>query len=296
MQEKIVLITGATSGIGRETARVLAGQGARVVLAGRSAHKAASTAAEIKAATGSSAVDYLLADLSDQAQVRGLAQQFLQRYDRLDVLVNNAGLVSRLRQETSAGIEMTFAVNHLNYFLLTNLLLERLQTTALEHGSARIVNVSSRAHKRVPHLDFDDLQNKRRYVGFLAYARSKLANVLFTYELARRLAQAGSSVTANAVHPGVVATNMGRNNGWLYALGYLVIHRLAVTAEQGADPVVYLASSPEVVGVSGKYFHLRRAIASSPASYDQEAARRLWQVSEQLTGLTVEPDVPASAS
>jgi NAD(P)-dependent dehydrogenase (short-subunit alcohol dehydrogenase family) len=282
MAGKVVLITGATSGIGRETARGLARLGASVVIGGRNAEKAASVAADIRQSTGNPSVETLLADLSDPAQVRGMAEAFGRRFDRLDVLVNNAGLVSRKRRETGDGLEMTFAVNHLSYFLLTHLLLDRLQATAAAHGSARIVNVASRAHKRVRRLNFDDLQNRRFYFSLRAYARSKLANVLFTYELARRLA--GSRVTANVVHPGVVATGMGSNNGWLYAIGYFFVHRVVGRAEEGADPVVYLAASPEVEGVSGQYFHLRQPARSSPASYDEAAARRLWQVSAQLTG------------
>lgn len=283
MTAKTILITGATSGIGRVAAESLAQQGAQVVLVGRNPAKTEATVAEIKRATGNASVSHLLADLSEQAQVRGLAAQFLSRYPRLDVLINNAGGVFRQRRLTADGREMTWALNHLSYFLLTNLLLDRL----LASGPARIINVSSNAHRRVRGLDFDDLEGARSYWGFRAYARSKLANVLFTYELARRLA--GTAVTANALHPGLIRTGFGANNGRLWALLYVFINALGRTPAQGADTLIYLASSPAVEGLTGQYFYKRQARPSSGASYDQAAARRLWAVSEQETnGATTE--------
>lgn len=283
MTAKTILITGATSGIGRVAAESLAQQGAQVVLVGRNPAKTEATVAEIKRATGNASVSHLLADLSEQAQVRGLAAQFLSRYPRLDVLINNAGGVFRQRRLTADGREMTWALNHLSYFLLTNLLLDRL----LASGPARIINVSSNAHRRVRGLDFDDLEGARSYWGFRAYARSKLANVLFTYELARRLA--GTAVTANALHPGLIRTGFGANNGRLWALLYVFINALGRTPAQGADTLIYLASSPAVEGLTGQYFYKRQARPSSGASYDQAAARRLWTVSEQETnGATTE--------
>lgn len=278
MKDKICLITGATSGIGRAAATSLAGMGARVVIAGRDEERCMRTMESIRKETGNDAIDYLLADLSIQAQVRHLAQEFLSRYSRLDVLVNNAGGFFLTRQESMDGIEMTWALNHLSYFLLTNLLLDRLKASA----SARVVDVASNSHFKQK-LDFDDLQMKRQYNCIKAYGRSKLANVLFTYELARRLE--GTGVTANALHPGLVATNIGQNNGML-AKGFILWARVkGVSVEEGARTVVYLASSAEASGISGKYFTKEREIRSDPVSYDMAAARRLWQTSEEMTGM-----------
>lgn len=277
MQGKICLITGATGGIGVETALGLAKQGAQVIIAGRSAEKIAAAARRIEAESGA-AVQTLTADLSSQAEVRRLAAEFSQRWDRLDVLVNNAGAIFVNRRETVDGLEMTFALNHLNYFLLTHLLLDCLKAA----GSARIVNVSSGAHLGGK-INFDDLQLQRGYSSWKAYSQSKLANVLFTYELARKLA--GSGITANALHPGFVATNFGRSNGGLFNPLFRLTQVFAITPEAGARTSIYLASSPEVAGVTGKYFDRCRPVRSSPLSYNEETARRLWQVSLQLTGL-----------
>jgi retinol dehydrogenase 12 len=211
---QVCLVTGATSGIGRVTAEVLAQRGATVIVVGRNPNKTAQAVAAIQAATGNANVESLLADLSVQAQVRALAAQFLAHHSRLDVLLNNAGAVFGARQETADGLEMTFALNHLSYFLLTNLLLDTLKATAREHGGARIVNVASNSHRRVAGLRFDDLQGRSGYFGYRAYGASKLANVLFNLELSRRLA--GSGVTANAVHPGLVSTGFGGNNRQWY--------------------------------------------------------------------------------
>src|SRR5260221_3787732 len=212
LQDKTALVTGATSGIGRVTAEQLAARGARLAIVGRSAEKTNATVAAIRQSSGNPAVEGLLADLSRQSEVRALAEQVEERYPMLDVLVNNAGGVFANRQETADGLEMTFAVNHLAYFLLTNLLLDNLQAAAAAHGTARIVNVASGAHQRVPGLDFDDLQSKRHYQMFPVYGASKLANLLFNAELARRLALNGGRVTTNAMHPGLVHTGFGRNN------------------------------------------------------------------------------------
>jgi NAD(P)-dependent dehydrogenase (short-subunit alcohol dehydrogenase family) len=223
-------------------------------------------------------VDYLLADLSVQAQVRQLAADFKARYERLDVLVNNAGAIFLRRQVSADGIEMTLAVNHLAYFLLTNLLLEPLKASA----PSRVVNVASNSHFG-QHLDFDNLELKRGYNPLRAYGRSKLCNLYFTYELARRLKDEGTGVTVNAMHPGFVATNMGANNGRLVRFFLPLIHRNSLTPEQGASTAVYLASSPEVEGLTGKYFVREREVASDPVSYDESAASRLWEVSERMT-------------
>jgi NAD(P)-dependent dehydrogenase (short-subunit alcohol dehydrogenase family) len=279
MEGKVVLITGATDGLGKETALTLAGAGATVVAAGRDPRKTATTVRDLVRETGNAAVEGLVADLSSQDQVRGLAREFLDRYDHLDVLVNNAGAIFERREETEDGIERTFAVNHLAPFLLTNLLLDVILASA----PARVVTVSSVGH-RSGWLDFDDLQNARGYDGNRAYAESKLANVLFTYELARRLE--GTGVTANAADPGMARTNIGTNNMSARAYLQLLAHRaMAGSVERGAKTSIYLASSPEVEGVSGAYFADCNQVPSSPASYNEAVARRLWRVSQELTGL-----------
>lgn len=283
MKGQTCLVTGATDGIGKVTARVLAEKGARVIAAGRNRRKAERTVQEIREKSQNPAVDYLLADFASQAAVRRMAAQFEERYDRLDVLVNNAGAYFLSRQETEDGIEMTLAVNHLAPFLLTNLLLD----TILSSVPARIVNVSSGAHKG-KRLDFDDLQNESGYRGQDVYGQTKLANLYFTYELAHRLE--GSGVTVNALHPGFVATNMGANNIPLFAGAVKKFVNLFAgkDAEEGAATSIYLATSPEVAGITGQYFVDCQPVPSSPASYDEEAARRLWQASADLVGLPSE--------
>lgn len=278
MTGKICMITGSNAGIGEETARVLAGRGATVVVVGRSAERCAAAAEAIRRSTGHSAVEFLVADLSTSRGIRGLAEQFQTRHPRLDVLVNNAGAMFAARQENSDGIEMTFALNHLAYFLLTNLLLDSLRAAP----RARIVNVASDAHRMVRGLNFDDLQNRNRYQGFRVYSQSKLANILFTYELARRLE--GTNITANALHPGFVATSFFEGNGLSGLLMRVGATLFAIPKEKGARTSIHLASSPEVEGVSGGYFERERPAKSSRATYDDAAARRLWQISEELTG------------
>lgn len=280
MKDKVCLVTGATAGLGQATARQLARQGATVIVVGRSREKSEATVNEIKQQTGDPNVEYMLADLSVQKDIRQLAQAFKRKYQRLHVLVNNAGAIFLRRRESADGIEMTFALNHLNYFLLTNLLLDTLSAGA----PARIINVSSRAHARVAGLNFDDLQNKRGY-GFNVYGQSKLMNVLFTYELARRLE--GTRITVNALHPGFVASRFATNNGLLTRLARPLLDLFAISVEEGAQTMVYLATSPEVEGLTGKYFYRQQAIPSSPASYDEAAAHRLWEVSAATTGLPV---------
>ena len=214
------------------------------------------------------------------AEVRRAAAEFNARHNHLDVLVNNAGAMFTQRQETVDGYELTFSLNHLAYFLLTNLLLDTIKSSA----PARIVNVSSDVHKGAK-LNFDDLQHQQSYGmgGINVYGESKLANILFTYELSRRLQ--GTGVTVNTLHPGVVRTGFGRNNSGLIRLIMPVIQRFGISEEQGAQTSIYLASSPEVEGVTGKYFDKSKAIPSSPESYDESAQKRLWTVSEELTGL-----------
>lgn len=273
-----IMVTGATSGIGEEAAKELACLGERVIIVGRDSKRCQRTIERIKAVSGNPLVDYLVADLSSQDQIHQLAADFKQRYDRLDVLINNAGAFHLFRQESVDGLEMTFALNHLNYFLLTILLLD----TLLASAPARIINVSSNSHYG-EELDFDDLQLRRLYLGWQAYGRSKLANVLFTYELSRRLE--GVNVTANAVHPGFVATNIGKNNGWLARLFVDFWHRRALPVDKGADTVIYLAASSEIEGVSGKYFVKKKPVKSNPISYDEDVALQLWEISEELTGV-----------
>jgi NAD(P)-dependent dehydrogenase (short-subunit alcohol dehydrogenase family) len=272
---KTCLVTGATAGIGEVTARELARQGFRVIVASRDPQRCADTVARIQAETGSRAVEFIAADLSSQRQVRLLAEEVHRLTGRLDVLVNNAGGYFARCLQSVDGFEMTWALNHLGYFLLTSLLLDLLKAAV----PARVVNVSSNSHLG-GRIDFNSLQGCRRYFGYRAYAQSKLANILFTYELALRLE--GTGVTANALHPGFVATRFAKNNGWLYRLGMGAIHRLfALSPEAGARTSVYLASSPQVEGVTGEYFVKEKAVRSAPRSYDREVAARLWQVSAQ---------------
>jgi len=280
MDGKTVLITGATNGIGKVAALELAKKGAAVVIVGRNPAKTSETVAEIKAASGNTNVDMIVADLSSMAEVRKVADAFKTKHSRLDVLINNAGAVFSTWQETVDGYEMTFAFNHLAYFLLTNLLLDTLKASA----PARIVNVSSAAHAS-GNLDFDDLDSKKNFGmgGFRAYGLSKLANIMFTYELARRLE--GTGVTANVLHPGLVGTGFNKNNGGLMKFAMSLLTPFSLTPEQGADTIIYLASSPQVIGVSGKYWEKRKAIQSISASYDEVAQEKLWQVSEQMPGL-----------
>lgn len=284
---KIYLVTGATSGIGKVTARQLAQRDARVVIVSRNPEKCSAVVEEIRSETGNQNVDYLVADLSAQQQIHNLVNKFHQRYDRLDVLVNNAGGVFLRRRTSEDGIEMTWALNHLNYFLLTNLLLETLIASGEPDSASRIVNVSSGSH-RGARINFDDLQGEHRYSGMQAYGQSKLANVLFTYELHRRLETAGvgDSVSVNALHPGFVATDLVGDNSWLVRLGARLVYLFAgKSPEEGAQTSVYLASSPEVEGVSGKYFVDCQPVQTSPLSYDQDTAERLWQISAEMTGL-----------
>jgi NAD(P)-dependent dehydrogenase (short-subunit alcohol dehydrogenase family) len=228
--------------------------------------------------TGASA-DLLLADLSAQAAIRELAGQILQRCPRIDVLINNAGAVFASRSTTVDGLETTFATNHLAYFLLTNLLLERLKASA----PTRIVNVSSRAHTSAGGIPFDDLQAEHGYSGWRRYAESKLANILFTRELARRLE--GTHVTVNALHPGVVATGFGQGGSFWLRLGLTIGRPFLLSPEQGAETVIYLATAPAVATVTGKYFAKCAEATPSPVAHDNALARRLWEVSAKLTGL-----------
>jgi NAD(P)-dependent dehydrogenase (short-subunit alcohol dehydrogenase family) len=272
------MVTGATSGIGYHTALEVARMGAVVIIIGRNREKCEATVNAIQAGTGNQSIEYLLADLSSQAQIRELAKKFYEKHDHLDVLVNNAGGFFLSRKLSVDGIEMTFALNHLAYFLLTNLLID-----ALKAGTcARVINVSSGSHLH-KHLDFDDLQLKRFYNPIQAYGRSKLANILFTYELSRRME--GTQITANALTPGMVATDIWKKvNRWLTPLLYPVIRRIGQPPHEGAQTSIYLATSPELNGVTGNYYVDRKPIKSAPITYDVAIAQRLWQTSEALTG------------
>ena len=278
MHDKIIMITGANSGIGKEAALQLAEQGARVMMVCRNRERGEPALAEIKAKSGNDAVALMTADFESQQQIRDLADAYKRAHDRLDVLINNAGLYLSERHETEDGIESTWAVNHLAPFLLTNLLLDVIKASA----PARIVTVASDAH-RAGRLDFDDLEMKEKYRWIAAYAQSKLANVMFTYELARRLD--GSGVTATVMHPGTVATGIwNRNKNVLNALLRL-FKPFYMSPKKSAEAVVRLAVASDVEGVSGTYFDRMNEAQSSDASHDTEDAARLWQISKQMTGL-----------
>jgi NAD(P)-dependent dehydrogenase (short-subunit alcohol dehydrogenase family) len=285
---KVVLITGGTGGIGKATAIGLATLGARVGITGRDLERAKQAAADIRAASGNPAVDAFAADMTSQAEVRRLAVSVLDAYPRLDVLVNNVGGFSAHRHETPDGLEHTFALNYLAPFLLTNLLLDRLKASA----PARVVTVSSSV-QATGRIDFDDLQGARHYSGQRAYNQSKLAVVMFTNELARRLE--GTGVTANSLHPGMVRTNFGAEDqaGWFAVVGHVVLPLLK-TPEQGAQTSIYLASSPELEGVTGQFFANRKPKTASTIAYDTDMAARLWHASADLVGMdTGEPLIPA---
>lgn len=278
LHDTIALVTGATSGIGKATALGLARMGATVVLVARDRAKGEATRAEIMAKSGNGAVDLLLADLSSQASVRQLAADFKAKYSRLHLLINNAGGVFHQRSLTADGLEYTFAFNHIAYFLLTNLLLDLLQAS----GSARIVNVTSRFGDGAT-IDLENLQLERGYTGIRAYSQSKLCNMLFTYELARRLQ--GTDVTVNCVHPGVVRTNFGQSTPVFRIMGVLFRPFMA-RPESAAERLLYLAASPAVAGISGKYFADKQAVRSPRQTYDETVARRLWEISAKLAGLS----------
>jgi NAD(P)-dependent dehydrogenase (short-subunit alcohol dehydrogenase family) len=271
------LVTGATSGIGEAVALRLAALGARVVAVGRDPVRAEATCENIRRESGNGAVDFLIADLASQRAIRALAAAFRERFDRLDVLVNNAGGINGERRLTEDGIETTWAVNHLACFLLTSLLRGALEAAA----PARVVTVSSDAHRR-GRIDFDDPGGARGYTAWRAYAQSKLANILFTRELARRVDP--GVLTANALHPGVVGTRFGAASGprWL-GLGMRLIRPILTSPARAATTPVYLAASPEVAGVTGRYFVRCRPVEPSAAARDDAVARRLWEMSAAMT-------------
>jgi len=278
MTGKVCLITGGTSGIGWVTASRLAQFGASVIVVGKNRSRGQLAVSRIREEQGGHTVEFIQTDLSSLQEVRDLVEDFHKRYDRLDVLVNNAGTTLLIRRLSPDGYEMTLAVNHLSHFLLTNLLLDTLKSSA----PSRVIHVSSGSH-RGAEIRFNDLQSEKKYWIITTYGQSKLANVLFAYELARRVE--GTGVTSNAVHPGFVSTNMGRDNGWfIHKLIRLAMRFSGISPEEGAQTILYLATSPEVECVTGKYFYERKPVKSSANSYDLDTARRLWQVSEQLVG------------
>jgi retinol dehydrogenase 14 len=280
MNGKTVLITGGTAGIGKATAQGLAALGAHVVLVARDPAKGDRTVAELRRQTGNDRVEMLLADLSAQASVRALAAQ-VDRFPRLDVLINNAGGFWATRRTTVDGLEHTFAVNHLAPFLLTNLLLDKLKASA----PARVVTVSSGA-QAMGKLNFADLQGEKGYNGQFAYNQSKLANVMFCYALARRLE--GTGVTSTVLHPGIARTNFGQDDPTpMIKMIITWFKPFLKTPEKGARTSIYLASSPEVEGVTAEYFSGRRVRRSAKLSHDHAAGERLWHESERLVGLTV---------
>ena len=287
MQDKLVLITGATNGIGKEAARQIALKGAKVIIAGRSQAKLNTTIAELKQLTGNQKIDGLLADLSTLSGMRQLAEQFLSRYDRLDVLLNNAGALFTERNVTVDGYEQTLALNHLSYFVVTNLLLDVLKASA----PARIVNVASDVHYGGS-MDFDDLHLANGYAPLKAYGQSKLANVMFSYALAERLR--GFDVTVNALHPGVVQSGFGKNNtsivGRVTGIAVGLMQRMrGVDVTAGADTAVYLACSPEVEGITGKYWEKRKQKESSAESLDSIAWEKLWDKSLEMAQMEIAP-------
>jgi len=285
MNGKRVLITGATNGIGKVSALALAKMGAEVIIVGRNPQKTERVLNELKIESGSQKLDMLIANLSSIAQIRKLATEFLSKYDSLDVLLNNAGGFFNSYQQSADGLEMTFALNHINYFLLTNLLLDTIKQTAQDKGEARIVNVASGSHLQVRSgLTWDNFDDESSFSVIYSYGESKLANVLFTYDLARRLD--GTGVTVNTLHPGFTNTGIGSNTTGILASIVKTVQRIvARSPEKGAETMIYLSSSPDVKGITGKYWYNKKAIKSSDTSHDIEQQKRLWDVSTEITGI-----------
>ena len=277
MKGKIVLITGATSGIGRETAFGLADMGAKVVILARNGDKASATIDQIRSRTRNTETEFINCDLTSLESVREAADVFKNGHQKLDVLIDNAGGVFGKRKVTVDGFEQTFQVNHLSHFLLTNLLLDVLKKSA----PSRIIVVGSQAHSGA-RLDFDDLMMENDYSPFKAYGQSKLANLLFCFELSRRLE--GTWVTANCLHPGVVRTNFGHDLNGATKFFMPVGHLFMISPRKGASTSIYLATDPEIANVSGKYFAKKKVRSSSPESTDGNVAKKLWEVSMKLTG------------
>ncbi|MFX1394294.1 MAG: SDR family oxidoreductase [Promethearchaeota archaeon] len=280
MNGKVVMITGANSGIGKETAIQLANMGATIIMVCRNKERGEAALKDIKEKTNSNKIDLLFADLADQNSIRLMVEEFKKKYDKLHVLINNAGLILRKRSTTLEGYENTFAINYLGHFLLTYLLLDLLKSST----PARIINVSSALHKFAK-PDFNDINMEHKYSGFRAYANSKLYNILFTYELARRLES--TRVTVNSLHPGAVRTNFGKNNRKkLLRIIFYILRPFYISAKKGARTSIYLASFPEVEHITGKYFIKSSPKKSSKISYNQSFQSKLWNIGEKLTHIS----------
>jgi NAD(P)-dependent dehydrogenase (short-subunit alcohol dehydrogenase family) len=277
MHGKVVVITGATSGIGWVAAEKLARMGARLVMIARDRARGEATLGRLREAGPGMAHSVHYADLSTIAEMKRVSGEIAAAEPRVDVLINNAGALFSARQVTADGLEMTFATNHMSYFVVTLELAEQLRATS----GARVVNTSSDAHKRA-HLDFNDLQSAKGYRGFPVYGRSKLCNILFTRELAKRWADTG--VTANSLHPGFVSTRFGDSSGGVFQRVVQVAKLFAITPEEGAETILYLATSDDVANVTGKYFYKCRAVDPTRDAQDDVAARRLWEESGRLAG------------
>jgi NAD(P)-dependent dehydrogenase (short-subunit alcohol dehydrogenase family) len=284
MKDRICMITGANSGIGKVTALELARMEGHIIMVCRNKAKGLDVQRTIVESTGNPDVELMIADLASQESIRQLVKKFHERFDKLHVLINNAGTMTKNRIETVDGHETTFAVNHLAPFLLTNLLLDTIKASA----PSRIITVSSGMHHRVT-INLDDLQGVRNFKNMNAYSMSKLANIIFTYELHHRLRAAGiNNVSVNAVHPGFARTNLGKNgtSTLLQRVGLALVHPIiGISAEKGAETSIYVASSPEIETVSGKYFAKKKVAESSPLSHDRSLQKQLWEISAKLTDL-----------
>lgn len=292
MKEKVCIVTGANSGIGLETARALAQQQAEVVMLCRNRQKGEAAQADIQTSTDNPNVHLFLADLEQQTSIHEFASAFKNQFNRLDVLVNNAGVFIPKREVTADSIEKTFATNHLAYFLLTHLLLEPL----LQTPASRVVNVSSDAHRGGGALELQNLQLDQDYTGYKAYARSKLANIHFTSEMARRLAIAhpDSAPTINCLHPGVVSTNITTGKSGFFAFFFKILSPFFLSAVRGAETSIFLATSPEVSQITGQYFEKCKVSSTSKEAQDTVTAKRLYDISAKLTGLKGITDTPQS--
>jgi len=281
MRGKVVVITGATSGIGAVAAEQLAGMGARIVLVARDQTRAESELARLREKAPGVQPAVYFGDLSRLEEMKRVGREIAAAESRIDVLINNAGALFSHRTLTADGLELTFATNHMSYFVLTEMLRQRLLASA----PARVINTSSDAHRRNK-LDFDDLQSAKGYSGFKIYGRSKLCNILYTRELARSLA--GTGVNANSLHPGFVATRFGDQSGGSFSVMVRLAKNFAISPEKGAETIVYLASSDDVANISGEYFYKCRPATPTKEAQDDEAARRLWHESERLAGLAAQ--------
>ncbi|MCU0482481.1 MAG: SDR family oxidoreductase [Anaerolineae bacterium] len=281
MQGRVCIVTGATNGLGEVNALELARMGGTVVIIGRNEDKAKATLQKINSAVVNADVHYLIADLSLMRDVKRVADDFRAKFDRLDVLVNNAGMIFDKRIVTAEGLEMTFALNHMSYFYLTHLLMDMLKASGTPTKKSRIVNVASNLH-RIGAFDFDDMQNEKRFISAPVYGQTKCMNVVHAYELHRRLSAQHANVTANALHPGGVRTGFASNTGGATRVITKLLRFLSFSPEQGARTQIYLASSPDVEGVSGQYFSMSKPKPSSKFSQDESNGKRLWAYSEEI--------------